>query len=192
MIQPETIAGRKAYFNRLREQRNSNWYTTDDGVVHIPLDDNHEALIDSQDKELASHFSWRLATKKNKKLHYAETATPEEYLDQFGEFTSLHRVVMSARKGDMLDHRNGNGLDCRRSNLRFCTVSQNTSHRHYNRTKLPYRGVVKQTNRWHAQIEIRMHNHYLGIFRDPESAARCYNSAAQYHFGEFAVLNVLP
>src|ERR1039458_4438146 len=41
----------------------------------------------------------------------------------------LHRVLLGAGHGDEIDHRNLNGLDNRRCNLRFATRSQNCANR---------------------------------------------------------------
>ena len=44
------------------------------------------------------------------------------------ENTPLHRFVLDAGPGDLIDHKNGNGLDCRRENLREATTAQNAQN----------------------------------------------------------------
>lgn len=195
-IQPETVAGRKAYFARMRALVNSQWMIDEEGTVHIPLGDGKEALIDSCDRELASRFMWRLrkhsrcATK-----FYAEAPIPEDsrhLINSNKKMTSLHRVILNPPEGFHVDHANGNGLDCRRKNIRIATVSQNASNRRY-KNKTGYRGVVKPKRGigYVAQCTHDGKNHNIGYFQTAEEAALAYNMYAVEQFGEFAILNVI-
>ena len=194
MIQPETIVGRKEYFRKRREVKNSAWITDDNGVVHIPLRDGYEALIDAADRELAAYFNWNLhmPPQKNpnkKPKPYAEATVLEEFRADLGDSISLHRLLTGVPKSVEIDHENGNGLDCRQHNMRIATRSQNASNRHYPHRKSPYRGVVRAKKKWAAQLEQNGKNKHLGVRDTPEEAALLYNEAALKAFGEFAILN---
>ena len=124
---------------------------------------------------------------------YVEAPTIEEWRHQFGDTTSLHRVVMNAWSDQFVDHINGNPLDCRRSTLRLCTQSQNASNRRY-KNRTGFRGVRQSGRKFFAQIEVRGPNgkrgvRNLGTFDTAIEAAQEYNRQALIHFGEFAVLN---
>jgi hypothetical protein len=190
LIQPETIIGRKKYFRKKHAEFIATWYTDKNNVVHIPLGHGYEALIDAVDKELAAQFPWRLHKHSCGNKLYVEAYVFKELCNQYGRYTSLHRVVMNAPKNVQIDHKHGNGLDCRRAELRFATQSQNAANRKYI-NKTGYRGVIQQCNKFAAQIEVKGKNHYLGTCNTPIDAALLYNVAAQKEFGEFAILNDL-
>jgi hypothetical protein len=100
----------------------------------------------------------------------------------------LHRVIMSAAKGQFVDHANRNKMDNRRSNLRFVTRSQNSINRGH---RADYRGVRLEDGKWRASIGVNRKNIKLGRFDTPEAAAAAYNEAAKKLHGQFAVLNMV-
>jgi hypothetical protein len=107
----------------------------------------------------------------------------------------LHRFILGAAPGTMIDHKNGNGLDCTRENLRLATRSQNqhnAGRRMYAGARSSrFKGVHwhRVTGKWVAQIMAARKYHYLGLFIDEEQAARAYDAAARELHGEFAQLN---
>ena len=107
----------------------------------------------------------------------------------------MHRYLLGAAAGVMVDHRNGDKLDNRRDNLRLCTNSQNQANRQVIRGKSKFKGVVWQRTAtggsWKAVITLQKQSTYLGSFRTDLEAATAYNEAAVKHFGEFAYLNDL-
>ena len=108
----------------------------------------------------------------------------------------MHRFLLNAPDGVMVDHVNGNKLDNRRENLRLCTNSQNQANRKISRGKSSFKGVTWQRRSngsgfWKAQIIVRGEVIYLGAHVTDLEAAKAYNDAAIEHFGEFAALNDL-
>ncbi len=104
----------------------------------------------------------------------------------------LHRDMMGLERGDSLtvDHRDGNGLNCRRYNMRVCTQYENNSSRPtYPRGKSGWRGVYEEDGGWKAVIWHRGKQIYVGGFRDPVTAARAYDVRAIALRGEFTCLN---
>lgn len=105
----------------------------------------------------------------------------------------LHRSILCSPDYD-IDHRNGNGLDNRRENLRGCDERQNQGNSR-RRSKKPksssFRGVHFYTRRqiWAAFISINNRSVGLGHFACEIDAAKAYDWAAEDHFGEFATLN---
>jgi hypothetical protein len=110
-----------------------------------------------------------------------------------GNTLLLHREIMEAGKLDEVDHKNGDGLDNRRENLRLCTRGQNACNaRKTNRARSSrFKGVSwdRANRKWAAQICKDYQNRLIGRFDDEEEAARAYDEQAKILHGEFARLN---
>lgn len=105
---------------------------------------------------------------------------------------ALHRVVLDAKQLEIVDHRDGNGLNNCRSNLRIATCADNARNRRVNRaTRTGYKGVAfhKETGKYEAYIRVDRKKHHLGLFATAEMAAHAYDRRAIEAFGEFAALN---
>ena len=100
----------------------------------------------------------------------------------------LHRFLMGAGPGQVVDHANGDKLDNRRANLRICTLSENAANRRYARSS-GFRGVHRSNRRWKAVVTVEGTMHRIGLFDTPEDAARAYDEAASRLFGSYAILN---
>lgn len=95
-----------------------------------------------------------------------------------------------------IDHRNGNGLDNQRENLRPATKGQNSANRKLRADSTSgFKGVCAHPGNglpWRAQIVRNYKKRHLGLFATAEEAARAYDAAAVELFGEFARLNFPP
>lgn len=88
-----------------------------------------------------------------------------------------------------IDHRNGDGLDNQRRNLRPATGTQNNANtRRRTDNTSGFKGVSwrPDANRWHARVQSGRKLRHLGYFDTAEAAARAYDAAARELFGEFA------
>jgi hypothetical protein len=155
-------------------------------VIEIPLSPGKygpmSAFVDDADFDLVSQYKWYPI--KHRNTFYART--------NIGKRASLLMHVLLV--GKYRDHKDRNGLNNRRSNLRPATHSQNRANsKLYRNNTSGYRGVsfhAKQ-DAWHAKIVVEGRRIWLGAYLTAESAARAYNEAAREHFGEFASLNEL-
>jgi hypothetical protein len=141
------------------------------------------ALVDDEDYERAAKHHWRL--QRNGRNLYVNARINRKTI-------TLHRFLLSTSSAH-IDHRNGNGLDCRKENLRPATVAQNlaNSRKKLSPTTSKYKGVSwdKQYQKWRAVIDPGSKTKYLGRFTDEVDAALAYDAAARLHFGEFALCN---
>ncbi len=94
----------------------------------------------------------------------------------------------------MVDHRNHDGLDNRRENLRPCTRKENQRNQKIQHGKASkFKGVFRDCpDKWTSLITVNGRKIRLGNFALEEDAAKAYDKAAQQHFGEFACLNFPP
>ena len=109
-----------------------------------------------------------------------------------GKFTYLHRYLLNAPANRHVDHRDGDGLNCQRENIRLATPRENShnSRRARNNTS-GFKGVSFEPprNRFAAYISLDGRKRHLGYFVSAEDAARSYDSAARDLFGAFARVN---
>ncbi len=166
-------------------------------MTEIPLTQGKVAMIDDVDLPLIAGRTWHAVhvRQKSGELWYAvssATATRPRL--------EMHRVILNASIGFSVDHREGDGLNNRRSNLRPATKAQqtmNTRPRLYEGKASPFKGVVWQPDprmidggSWCALITVNGRVIHRNA-PSQEAAARFYNDLALEHFGEYARINDL-
>jgi hypothetical protein len=151
-------------------------------MKQIELSKGMFALVDDSDFDSASKYKW--GASKGRHTWYAIGRVN-------GVPIRLHTFLMG-ESGLWVDHRDGNGLNNQRSNLRHCTPVQNEGNSRMKRTnKSGVKGVswCKRSNKWEACICINYKTVHLGKFKDIQDASDAYDSAAIKRFGEFAMTN---
>lgn len=147
-------------------------------AVEIPLNKGFTALIDLADFPLVSQFNWHVVERKRAVTRYARSAS----LKKGGR--TLHQFLLGdPPPGHVIDHINGNGLDNRRSNLRFATHQQSLWNRGLNRNSTSgYKGVSFNKKSGFYSV-------CIGGFQTAEEAARAADVLMRMAHGEFARLN---
>jgi hypothetical protein len=161
----------------------------------IPLSGKHGsgkcALVDDDIFEKYSHLSWYALPKPGDGFSVRHNSRK----DGITHALILARLIMDAPPWQEVDHRDNDGFNNVRSNLRLCAHNENSRNRRKpsNNTS-GYKGVFwsKAQRCWHAMIRIDDQLIMLGRFTTREAAALAYNTAAIKYHGEFANLNDIP
>jgi hypothetical protein len=148
----------------------------------IPLTQGKIAIVDAADYAWLSQYKWH-ASKKGYNWYACRNYNRS--------IVYMHRVIMNAPKGMLVDHIDHNSLNNRRSNLRVCTSSENHQNRERTRGTSNYKGVYreKRYRKWRASVHFEGRNYYLGSFSNEVDAAKAYDKKAGELFGEYAYLN---
>lgn len=149
------------------------------------------ALVDDEDFEFLNQWKWGCTTKQGNTYYACRSVRIDGKLITY----FMHRVIMGLQKSDkrVVDHKDRNGLNCQRVNIRICTQSQNNM----NKTKVTkitssiYKGVLfrKDTKKWSACIKQNQKTIAIGCFDKEIDAAIAYNLKAKEMFGSYALLN---
>lgn len=145
------------------------------------------AIVDIDDAHLLRDYKWSMKTKRGDRVPYANSNT---FARRNKGRSMLHQAILEVATS--VDHRNHNGLDCRRDNLREAGKTGNIRNTRKRRAQCTsrFKGVdLERCGRWRARIFVEGRRIQLGVFDSEVVAALCYNRAATTHYGEFAYLN---
>lgn len=143
-----------------------------------------KVMVDDSDYDYLSQFNWSLLPDHN--TFYASRRSGKHRIKMHREILGLIDPQIKA------DHRDKNGLNNQRTNIRIATYSQNNANRNScKNSSSKYLGVTwrSDSTAWEASIKKDGKNKYLGHFKSESDAAMAYNNAAAKLFGEFANLN---
>jgi hypothetical protein len=142
-------------------------------MKRIPLTQGKSAIIDNADFAVVSRFKWYALNVKG--IFYAVRNVRGERRGT----VFMHRDIMRTPPGKETDHRNGDGLDNRRRNLKICTHAENGANRpRVNRNNTTgSRGVYRKADKWQAQIMRNGKSIYLGLFSRKSDAVAAVKKA---------------
>ena len=146
----------------------------------IPLTQGLFALVDDDDYEWLMQWKWQAY--KHCNTFYARRFVTK---NKRRATIRIHQQILGIRLGMITDHKDGNGLNNQRHNLRHVTVRQNAQNRHIKKTS-KYPGVhwEKRSERWQAQIGLNGRRKHLGYFTDERDAFSAYKEAVQAMTGQ--------
>lgn len=146
--------------------------------MKLILPSGHVVLIDDADMPVLDGRIWH-ADRRDHTV-YVRGRRPKQQVG--GDY--LHNLIL----GGLADHIDGNGLDCRRSNLRLATQAQNCLNRSAKKGKR-FKGVYRSSSRYYAEIYFKGERRASYGHATEEGAARAYDAMAVELHGEFARLN---
>ncbi len=156
--------------------------------IHI-LSKHGEFLVavDDEDYDWLSSYKWRILKSRN--TCYVNTHLKEGS-------GRMHRMIYKKHYGLLddqdIDHKDRNGINNQKDNLRICNPSQNGINvaKYALSATSRFKGVTKHNCGWYARIKVNQSYQCIGVFVSERDAGIAYDIRAKQIFGEFAHLNV--
>lgn len=123
-------------------------------------------LVDRDDYDYLSNFNWFIL--KGRNTNYART-------NYQGKTKVLTHVIADFLgwniENKVVDHKNGNGMDNRKSNLQVISQRQNVSKdAGWKNSSSEFRNVRRHRDKWLCEVYIKGITYYLGVYNEPEEA----------------------
>jgi hypothetical protein len=171
-------------------------------VKKITLTQGKFALIDDEDFERVNQYKWYVngnRASRTIQIGYKDPTKPKNSSNQKKTHIMMHRFILNVSKNQEIDHKDGNGFNNQKSNLRACTSSQNKFNRK-KRVSSIYKGIeyvlsykhgkkYAREKPWMARTQMNGKRFFIGYYHTPIEAAKAYDLKARELFGEFAKTN---
>jgi len=146
----------------------------------LPLSKGRVALVDDSDFDTLAQYAWH--------INGAGYAVGSVRVNGARKRVYLHRYLLDAQPGQIVDHIDGDPLNNTRANLRLVTRAQNQWNRKAQQNASGYKGVSwhRLNQKYYARIQVHNRRHFLGYFETAQEAADAYDAAAQQWHGEHA------
>jgi hypothetical protein len=152
-------------------------------VAYVPLTQGYEAIIDAADVPLVEGHNWYAGLRKTSIYAVANKKIGIKFTVVY-----LHRILMFGLGSFEVDHKDGDGLNNMRCNLREATKSQNMHNMRIKKTNTSgFKGVdfYRRNEKWRSRINFDGNRINLGYFASPEEAHAAYCVASRKLHGEF-------
>ena len=152
-------------------------------LAFVILTRGYMAVIDAVDAHLVRGSNWSAVTRG--RTVYAVRRLPQNAQGKRREI-GLHRQILDDPSDQFVDHRDNNGLNNRRENLRAATAKQNCHNQQLrvNNTS-GFKGVSQSGSKWRVHLGVNGKKVHLGYFLTIEEAHHAYVTAAKELHGEF-------
>lgn len=154
-------------------------------LINNPTYGQKKVYIDMEDKERVQKYHWNV-NKRTRPENTFNVVTSNKNKEL--ESTLLYRYIMNAPKEMQVDHRDGNELNNRKSNLRICTQADNNKNLKIRKNNTSgHKGVCwdKKNSKWMAYIKINTKFKNLGYYTDINEAIKIRKKAEITYFGEY-------
>lgn len=155
-------------------------------TMEIPLTRGQVAIVDADDFEWLSQYKWHAHWDDHTQGYYASCS--KSTAKNFGT-TIMHRAIMKAKPGKMVDHIDGDGLNNSKSNLRSVTVKENSKNRgifRSNTSGITGLSFNNKSRKWRVRIQVDKKLITVGYFYDFNAAVESRKKAEEKYYGEFA------
>jgi hypothetical protein len=155
-------------------------------IAYVVLTRGTFALIDVEDADRVGEHNWQAHIDPRSDTVWAQR-TARIFEETSAQTITLHRFLLET-SSSRVDHRDRNGLNNCKWNLRPATSSENARNSKMRvQNKSGFKGVHHHLGKvWLAQITYQGKNCYLGTYKTPEEAHAAYCAAAVRLHGEFA------
>lgn len=170
----------RLYYNgtiELKQRARTNDYDfSNKDYVVIITKKNEKILVDKDDFDKVKQWSWCVS-----KQGYAVANVN-------GSVKKINWVLFPTIKHKVQDHINGNKLDNRKCNIRYCTAKENSRNCGVSKNnKIGIAGVGKTPNNtYRARIMINRKEIWLGTYKTLEEAVQARLKAEKKYFGEYS------
>ena len=156
--------------------------------MQLTLSKHLTATIDDEDFPIVEPFTWTAVKTKGRFYAQGRMPMPPGYFS-----VQLHRLILNAGPGEHVQFFDGNGLNCRRSNIRIATMGEIARAAKPNRASITsrFKGVCfnRAKGKWQAEITHDRERIFLGLFDTEEEAAAERDRVARELGGEGVFLN---
>jgi len=147
------------------------------------------AMVSDEDYEYVNKFRWQIMIRKY--TSYAITRVWDEFGNRKNQI-QLHRFILGVYDDSIIiDHKDRNGLNCQRDNIRIATRAQNNCNSKKDIGLSKYIGVFWKTKdrKWIARVSFNNKRYHVGSFDNEEEAGKARDKKALELHGEFVNLN---
>jgi len=140
-----------------------------------------EFYFDLEDYDKIKKYTWNYNQEK-----YVQSSP-------FGKILKMHRIIMNAPKGKVVDHINHTTYDNRKKNLRICEHFENRiNSKTYSNNTSGRKGVYwdKTRNKWMVLITVNKKTIHIGRFYEFEDAVKARELAEDKYHGEFKNIEI--
>lgn len=145
------------------------------------------ALVDDEDYDYINQWNWYVYPQG--RTFYAKRRI--KIGNKFKELF-MHRVILNVTNDRLVDHKDHNGLNNQRKNIRECNYTENAINTIKSNSRSSYWGVRhKKNGKILSRIKTNRKVINLGTYDTEKEAALAYNRAAKIYHGEFAKQNTI-
>ena len=158
--------------------KNHNTYEFEENQIIGYTKLGEKFIIDKEDFDLIKDFYWYVDAGylKNRRA-----------INGKRKLFAMHRIIMNAKEGEMIDHINQDRSDNRKINLRLANKSKNAMNSKTRSDNTSgFNGVVIWGNRWRAQITLNQKMETIGYFDTFEEAVKARVAKEIELFGQFS------